>query len=279
MREFLYFWWIVTVRAFQESWEAVIQHSFKEVVRNGVIVAATLTVAFVVGPTLVKDRLMSADNTQDTVAWTLIALAALGALLVAVFVVHFLFITPYRLWREARDAMPPPPRTPRVKEAPPKPLTAHAVERKLRVIDEGLDLLAGVQPLVDQGPMHMRDPFHVGQYGTHHSYPDRVQILITDIHTLAARFDALRSQSGEYPDVVTVLEPTFRPQTVERLAEYMNACRDMENAVRAGASRNDLNYMFSPFVAKFEVGLKGMADWRDTARRDLTMLRNAISAA
>jgi hypothetical protein len=78
--------------------------SFRDILRDAIVLAGAFGIAWLCGPELVRDSLMSADNTKDTAVWIIITLAALGGVLVVVFVAHLLFIAPYRLWMEAKGA-------------------------------------------------------------------------------------------------------------------------------------------------------------------------------
>jgi hypothetical protein len=94
------YWWKVWRRAGRESWRAMVKHTWMDLIRNALVLLATVGIAVALSPVLVGNQLMSADNTQDTVVWTVLVLAAISALLVVVFFAHLIFLTPYNMWKE-----------------------------------------------------------------------------------------------------------------------------------------------------------------------------------
>lgn len=91
--------------ALRDSWRFIVPHNLIEGLRSVTLTAAPFVVSFLIGPELVRGNLMSPDNVKDTLAWLVLGLAGLGSLWVAVFLIHLLFITPYRLWRELTERL------------------------------------------------------------------------------------------------------------------------------------------------------------------------------
>ena len=108
MKNAAHYWLLILKNAFQESWGAVVVFEAAEIIRNAAIVIIAFVIAYFFGPALVRGKLMSNDNTQDTLAWTIIVVIAVASIFLIVFLVHLLFITPYKMWQKATDAKTEP---------------------------------------------------------------------------------------------------------------------------------------------------------------------------
>lgn len=128
MRALLSYWWVILSRAWRESWMTVIKHSVRDIIRDLCVLALTFGLAFWLNSTLVRDQLMSNDNTKDTLIWALIALLALIGAFAGVFVFHALLLTPYRVWREAHALATNLQKSPEI--------TAKALERQAAIYEE-----------------------------------------------------------------------------------------------------------------------------------------------
>ncbi|TPL82005.1 hypothetical protein FJ941_14060 [Mesorhizobium sp. B2-3-13] len=97
---FIKYWRDVLHIAWRGTWSVVMRHSAKDIFRDIVLLALTAVIVWQVSPILVRDRLMSADNLKDTLAWAIFVTIAITGLFSAVFVCHALVVSPYQKWRD-----------------------------------------------------------------------------------------------------------------------------------------------------------------------------------
>lgn len=161
---------------------------------------------------------------------------------------------------------------------PAKPLTAHAVERKLKVIDQALDLLKGTQPLLDRGPALLRDDWHTTGVSGVIPYSVAVRSLIADVRAFSRAVDDLRNSNQEYQDIVRALQQTYFNDTISDLSAFANGCEHAAKALSEGATITTVYHpLVGNYVGTFEQGLRRLGDWRNSARGKLMDIRHMIS--
>jgi len=157
-----------------------------------------------------------------------------------------------------------------------RPLTPHAVEQKVKVIDQAIELMRGAPMFLERLSVMFRDPWQTSgkSFPEMHSFSDQIGAMREDLIAFAKPIDALRLDCvALYPDVAVLLAQTYYPVALERLAEYQNACRDVEAAVSKGAAMSDLNFMYSQFVGRTEQAMKNIIVWREDVRQKLIEIR------
>jgi len=97
------YWRTVARRAWQEAWRVVTPYSWSSILRDAVLLSTALALLYLLQGDLVRHKLMSGDNLQDTVVWIIFVLIAAVAVFSAVFVFEAILKTPWRLWREGKD--------------------------------------------------------------------------------------------------------------------------------------------------------------------------------
>lgn len=87
---------------------------------------------------------MSADNVQDTAIWILMGFAGLGVIWFLLFVSHVIFVTPFRIWRDAISL------NPKTQQSQPIGPTAQRQTGSSRAApDDPLDVVLSKKRLVD----------------------------------------------------------------------------------------------------------------------------------
>ncbi len=166
-----------------------------------------------------------------------------------------------------------------------KPLTAHAVEQKLKVIDHAIDLMRDAGTFRDRLRELFRDPWQTGSAPVSpdnlYDFSDKIGVLHEDVIRFFQRIEELqRDDDAIYPDIVQALDRTdYQHDATERLAEYRNACREIEIITAKGGSIGDVSSMYGQFVGRTEKAVERIMVWREAARNHLVKIRSAISAA
>lgn len=162
-----------------------------------------------------------------------------------------------------------------------KPLTPHAVEQKLRVIDKAIELMADAPSFSERLSDLFNDDWQkMGKGAELHEFSDRVGSLHKDVTAFSEPIERLRMDyKAIYPDISEALEQTYLADALNRLAEYQNACREVEVMTSKGAHIQDVNFMYSQFISRTQRAVKSITVWRETVRNQLAAIRNAISDA
>jgi hypothetical protein len=165
---------------------------------------------------------------------------------------------------------------------PLRPLTAHAVDQKLKVIDSVLATISEAPTFLDRLTVLFRDPWQgTGRAAPdRHIFSDKVGQIREDLLSFSKRITAASEECAPiYPDVAALLSQPYLQSALERLAEYQNACREVEVLTSKGATISDVNFMYSPFVGNSEQAVRSVVNWRDEVRGKLGAIRQSISAA
>jgi len=280
MTSFASYWGMVLGRAWRETWRVVVRHNVGTAIRDALLLALTFGLLFVLKGWLVSHGEMSADNVQDTIVWIILSLLALVAVFALVFLVQVLFLGPYNIWRETNAQLPKPvlPKPLPVPAPPPPklPLTPHEAERKIKVIDAGLDLLAEMRVVIGKGrKLHGEEWFLDTDRARR--YPDEIQVLITAF-AVDTRGHAFQVEHAEYHDIDEALRAITINAHMNELAIYMNACRSLATLIAAGAPYAPIMDLYSPYRNRFKDTLNGIESGHNIARGGLTDLRLEVAS-
>jgi hypothetical protein len=161
---------------------------------------------------------------------------------------------------------------------PKRPLTAYEAERKLKVVDAGLEMLKEMREIIAWGRRLHAERWYADDTRIV-EYPDEVQDLITALRAFCVAADAHRNDNQEYQDVMLALQQTYFNESVNALAVYMNACRDVSKALQSGAPVESVMGLYRSYEQGFEATLAAMEAWHNKARGDLGDIRKEIEKA
>lgn len=166
----------------------------------------------------------------------------------------------------------------RQSESMPRQLSRHEIERKLTVIDEALDLVKEMQPILTLGDQLKDDEWVKGNIGeTEFAYAERLHDFLEQLKRFSGKVENFRQENSEHPDIMKFIQSTYYSRCEQNITSYMNACREMEAAERQGIDRNDSAVRFDMFFKSYQSALFLMKQWRDTARQELGNMRIILS--
>ncbi|MEX2276346.1 MAG: hypothetical protein WD674_00940 [Cucumibacter sp.] len=161
---------------------------------------------------------------------------------------------------------------------PPKPLTPHAVQRKLVAIDQARDWLEAAKTMFDTWQALLQENWQASVSGQKHpEYAGKINDFIRDLKRLATEIDNFRADRSEYQDISIAMQQLYYNKAREELAEYSAACEAQWHILNAGLPQNTVRRFLAPAFNGFEEALKSANAWRTNAKNALNDLQKEIS--
>jgi hypothetical protein len=162
---------------------------------------------------------------------------------------------------------------------PPRPLTAYEAEKKLRAIDQALDILSNdMQPSISDGPRLNNGWNALKDRKNYPNYSEELTAYTDRFKQNATKLDDLRARIPEYQDIVMVTTQTYYNSAWPAIQDYRATWQrmlylDVENKMDQGSL--DV-FMKGPSNA-FEKAIRDFTEWRNRTRGRLVELRREIS--